>query len=850
MFGYGAPSNLQAEEDEKEEIDDGKEEASSDQADEEVLSPVETYPTILERSLTLEHNAPGSSKPADAIFEPDIICEECQNAFPAEGHDQHRQGNHTLRVDVANPTSCRLCEALINFWAPESYENRYLELEVWFDSREGYFYGVLDVVFRPKLQFSQAPPTARFGFQLFNDTFISRPRMPSFIVDLPSSTRLEHSEEQINGWLNACEEHARCNKQLSRADFVPSRLIEISRDHVGNISIRLRSRSDLNSSVKYATLSHCWGDFMPLRLEQSKIGQFRDEIPWNKISPVFRDAISVSVALDIWYIWIDSLCIIQDSEKDWEAESAMMCDVYSRCHLNIAADASKDGSQGLFRERNPTILKPIHIVVKAHGLTAKDSTPFSAINPGNYLLVDLNSWKEEIDSGPLGKRGWVIQERALSPRTIHFGRNQVAWECRHLSCSEVFRSGFLRGTIQRKAKGFITTGAERSGRAMEIYRKLKGEQDEIDREEEEFDRRMTAWRDPSSLSGENSASVNGSENDCKMLAPRRTLKATSSLPYGVEPYDLLVSSPGFLMSSRKDIHRKWCDIVRAYTECKLSYGSDKLVAIAGLAQMISGVMKCQYLAGLWRKDLEHQLLWKVISPSPAAPRDGTRGPSWSWASVDGGVEWERWYYGIYGGFCGRDSDMIEWLSRIQSVQVSNTTDKPFGQVSSGSLVITGPLKVLNITKDTTNMQPKPDILSDALLVSCHQDVDIFWDTKESHEKFANKRDAIWQYKTYRAAPPRHRPSSGDVFFMPLRIMNYDHCSWDYEFPMLQGLLLLPCPGTRGTYRRIGQLTVSEHKATDEFLKGEKWPFQSRTEILDNRLYQSVGADGEYTIQIV
>ncbi|KAJ5547270.1 heterokaryon incompatibility protein [Penicillium frequentans] len=264
------------------------------------------------------------------------------------------------------------------------------------------------------------------------------PRTPSFTVELPGSTRLEDSEKQTKKWLKDCEGHEACRNMSSRADFIPSRLVEITRDGAEKISIRLRCRDDISHAIRYTTLSHCWGSFMPINLEKSKIAQYRERIPLEEISPVFRDAIDVSVALDIWYIWIDSLCITQDSEKDWQTESATMCDVYSYCHLNIAADGSEDGSQRLFRERNTALLKPIHIVIKNNGTPSKDYSHFSAMKPGNYLLFDIHSWKHEVDDAPLGKRGWVIQERALSPRTIHFGKTQIAWECRQLACNELF----------------------------------------------------------------------------------------------------------------------------------------------------------------------------------------------------------------------------------------------------------------------------------------------------------------------------------------------------------------------------------------------------------------------------
>ncbi|KAK5692195.1 hypothetical protein LTR17_025486 [Elasticomyces elasticus] len=291
------------------------------------------------------------------------------------------------------------------------------------------------------------------------------------------------------------------------------------------------------------------------------------------------------------------------------------------------------------------------------------------------------------------------------------------------------------------------------------------------------------------------------------------------------------------------IQQKWCDLVKGYTACNLTYTSDKLVAIAGMAQMISRTTQCQYVAGLWRKDLEHQLLWKVKTPAPAAVRDGTRGPSWSWPSVDGAITWEHWQGGFHYGVLSE----IEWLARIESCNVETITPDPFGQVASGSLVISGPLVVLKIS----DYKPPKPRRGGGLLEACDHRPDIFWDSQEFHEQFGSKRThAIWKYKVYRAGPTRSTSSYGDnIFFMPIRIMHHDYMAEEYESPMLCGLLLLPCTRTRGTYRRVGQLTLSSQNHQKAFEEGER-PLQSGTEITDRRLYQSVHENGEYTIVIV
>ena len=87
---------------------------------------------------------------------------------------------------------------------------------------------------------------------------------------------------------------------------------------------------------------------------------------------------------------------------------------------------------------------------------------------------------------------------------------------------------------------------------------------------------------------------------------------------------------------------QWVAVVRLFSRCSLSFSSDKLVAISGMAQTLVPKLNCDYVAGLWRKDLEHQLLWKVTRPRPAPEKDQTRGPSWTWASVDGEIDIPEW----------------------------------------------------------------------------------------------------------------------------------------------------------------------------------------------------------------
>lgn len=79
------------------------------------------------------------------------------------------------------------------------------------------------------------------------------------------------------------------------------------------------------------------------------------------------------------------------------------------------------------------------------------------LREGEYFLLDIHCWRDAIEHAPLGRRGWVVQERALSPRTLHFGKEQIFWECLDLQASEVCPRGFVEGTVMNRLKGFPTS---------------------------------------------------------------------------------------------------------------------------------------------------------------------------------------------------------------------------------------------------------------------------------------------------------------------------------------------------------------------------------------------------------
>jgi hypothetical protein len=135
-----------------------------------------------------------------------------------------------------------------------------------------------------------------------------------------------------------------------------------------------------------------------LRLLRENHDSFCKAINLADLPLTFRDAISLTRRLGIQYIWIDSLCIIQEDNVDWHNEAPRMERVYGNSYLNFAAMASTDGRGGLFRDRTPASLSPATI----------DDARSDMLN-GRFGIVRQDFWEGNILDEPLYRRGWVFQ---------------------------------------------------------------------------------------------------------------------------------------------------------------------------------------------------------------------------------------------------------------------------------------------------------------------------------------------------------------------------------------------------------------------------------------------------------
>ncbi|KAI0467181.1 HET-domain-containing protein [Xylaria cf. heliscus] len=248
-------------------------------------------------------------------------------------------------------------------------------------------------------------------------------------------------------WIENCTTHHQCGDVVT-PQTLPTRVVDTA---LSGGSIRLVKGAPRKE--RYACLSHCWGQERPLMTTSQTLESLMNEISWNSIPATFQDAISMCRKLGVRYIWIDSLCIIQDSVADWENESSKMADIYRNSYITIAAASSGDskGGLGLNRPRRAgATLKGVTMSGKPYSIHVQCSiqphmridevTPKEAIqHPISPTTSIEHDYAGVFGVFPLLTRGWVFQERLLSPRFLQFGKHELLWDCResmHCECGQ------------------------------------------------------------------------------------------------------------------------------------------------------------------------------------------------------------------------------------------------------------------------------------------------------------------------------------------------------------------------------------------------------------------------------
>ncbi|KAK0660470.1 putative heterokaryon incompatibility protein [Cercophora samala] len=450
-----------------------------------------------------------------------------------------------------------------------------------------------------------------------------------------SNTASPETQETALSWLTQCEVEHDCNSFSIPAPnntyVLPGRLVDLRSFTPTSPIVRLVETSRLSESITNApgfcsTLSYCWGITPFYNTISANLASSLTQIPFDTLPQTFKDAFLITTRLGTLFIWIDALCIIQDSLHDWETESVKMPYIYSLSRFCIAADATAIAGGGCFNghshsPQHPRRKEATPLVIPSV-LTSTSQTSRLFIYPRHHHSTNSQS---PIADAPISTRGWCFQERFLSPRTLHYTSEQLFWECR-----QDFKSEDLISNTQGQPWGTMP------GALAQLY-------DPTFRPEHV----VRTWYK-------------------SIVAPysrRRLTKETDRLPAigGVaRVYAHLLSQAEQRIRNAET--QTW---VEGWVERQDGFKQYDVVE--------NGV----YIAGVWGHQIGHGLSWrrKRGAEMPAVEPGRRRTNTFSWVSVDGPVEH------LYGYI--EATRLVKW-----HVPLLNPLD-PFGGVGECEITLEG-----------------------------------------------------------------------------------------------------------------------------------------------------------------
>ncbi|KAK0647057.1 heterokaryon incompatibility protein-domain-containing protein [Cercophora newfieldiana] len=449
-------------------------------------------------------------------------------------------------------------------------------------------------------------------------------------------------------WLREClETHPACRRTApTTCGKLPLRVIDLGDSQKGP---RLRV-TDPGETGDYVALSYCWGGPQPSCTTTKTAARYLKAIRTEDQPQTIQDAMRVTRELGIRYLWVDSLCIIQDDEADVAAALAQMHMIYESSAFTLSAASAEASSEGFLQQRDLATRSVAPLDATSDHYASFDvefRCPDGRLGAISVVPDRIESWNPD---DPIQKRAWTFQESLLSPRTLVYSKLQMAWRC----CTSFKASGGPPAWM-----------------------------------------RWSRWRCYPLLDLDGSAPVN-------QIKPRgsgpeiRVIVGIGKDTYRMPPVDEHQHEPSQHVSKTQ---REWMHIVELYSSRTLTNPADKFHAIAGIAQKFQAVTGDTYCAGLWQSAILEGLAWRRQRGQQATRAycdsvdDDTgcekkwRAPTWSWASLDGSVQYDQDYI----------LPRMDPVARVHSALVKNTApDNPFGDVQWGHVLIEGWLRRVDI----------------------------------------------------------------------------------------------------------------------------------------------------------
>jgi hypothetical protein len=527
-------------------------------------------------------------------------------------------------------------------------------------------------------------------------------------------------------WLHDCFWNHGCG---TKRGPLPTRVLALGED---NENIFLYESE--GEKEDYAALSHCWGTAMPITTTIATLEQRKHGIPFSELPKTFQDAVIIARRLSVSYLWIDSLCIVQDSESDWQKEAAQMDRVFHGAYFTIAAQGSNDPHGGCFVAGDYRLSKAVSIECPGPGgakgyvrVRQQGFRPPAHADGLAHILAGLPAKPSRLST-----RGWVLQERLLSRRTLHYTPTELVWEC------------------------------------------AAGLQCECQVVPEVSD---TSFK--------------------KMYMMETTNDHSLSMASKGQP-----DYPEFLLQRRQDIRERnpvlglnWPVLIENFTQLQLTYQSDRLPALSGLAAgMKRGTADVSstdtYLFGLWKHDLVGGLLWQgglsnLGTPPTVHKRQPDKyAPSWSWASITGPIMYSE-------EVRAEDNHDEKKRQRYPNFQILETTCSlgglnPYG-AGSGSLTVLGGMVHVRIA----HVEPRTEYSSKSFIAAS--------------TKAAKSTKCPWDFFQPDVRGDGYEVSDGDdCFFLIVTYVRPTGWAGHHSGKPI-GLILKQCGSSGSCFKRVGYL---------------------------------------------
>lgn len=237
---------------------------------------------------------------------------------------------------------------------------------------------------------------------------------------------------KVEKWLEEClskseTSHKSCSSLSIEIKGYPSRLLGLDEaESSGHVQL-VDTKNWSNPKPEYTTLSHCWGNPgpRPLKTTNANLSAHMSQIRLAELPKTFRDAVNITRRLGQKYLWIDSLCIIQDDEKDWQQEASLMAAIYENSFLTVAATSAENCEGGCGLE--PWTWH----IIEAHATTGDGK--YRNLQPRTRYQMKLKRvGTTSKRQSPLYTRGWALQELLLSRRVLYMANDHMRWKCQHI----------------------------------------------------------------------------------------------------------------------------------------------------------------------------------------------------------------------------------------------------------------------------------------------------------------------------------------------------------------------------------------------------------------------------------